>query len=48
MTDTMADVQGLKTALKDTGVAGQAVMDPSGPPSHGQQWRSQKLSMDRV
>ena len=25
--------------------AGQAVMDPSGPPSHGQQWWSQKFSI---
>jgi len=34
----------------DCGVetAGQAVMHPSRPPSHGQQWRSQKFSMERV
>jgi len=28
--------------------SGQVVMDPSGPPSHGQQWWSQKFSMERV
>ena len=33
---------------KELGGSGQAVMDPSGPPSHGQQWWSQTFSMETV
>jgi len=33
---------------KDCTVGTAAVIDPSGPPSHGQQWQRQKFSMERV